>query len=129
VIRTQMKLRLSSRQKIDADLVVFSTTLGSNVITLDMNHQAGRMFKGSADIVGAKTWAFANFENAKYIPSIRFHIAAGVPQTFPNNVKMSDGARWNSGTKQWTAFDAGDYEANASYDGASWIVRISDVIS
>jgi hypothetical protein len=121
------EIKAAVATKIDGDLVVFDTTLGSNIITLDMNNQAGRFFKGNANIVVAKTWAFANYGNARYIPSIRFHVAAGVPQTFPNNVKMPDN-RWNNATKQWTAFDPGDYEATASYDGANWIVKISDVM-
>jgi hypothetical protein len=122
------EVKTAVNSKLSGDLVVFDTTLVTNIISIDVGNESGKFYKGSANIIVAKTWQFLNYANARYIPGIRFNVLVGVQQTFPNNVKMPD-SRWNSGTKQWKAEDSGDYEATATYDGTTWTIKISDVLS
>lgn len=103
-----------------------SVSTSGATITLDLDSDRLKNFKGSAAIGAAKAIAFDNVGGAAVIPSFRFTLSGAYALTFPSNVKMSD-VRWNSGTKVWTPLDAGDYEARMTYDGTNWYVTIGDV--
>ena len=105
------------------DSAVVSTAGGT--ITLDMNAQAERMFRGSASIGAVKTWALSNDTNAIFIPSVKFVMTTTDDQTFPAAFKMSTfDANWNDGTKKWTPPDVGTYEISATFDGTNWLMKI-----
>lgn len=105
------------------DSVIVSTAGGT--ITLDMNSQAQRMFKGSASIAAVKTWALSNDLIAIFIPSVKFTMTTTDDQTFPSNFKMvSFDANWNDSTKKWTPPDVGTYEMSATFDGTNWLMKI-----
>lgn len=105
------------------DSAIVSTAGG--VITLDMNSQAERMFRGSANIGAIKTWALANDANAVFIPSAKFVMTTTNIQTFPAAFKMATfDANWNNATKQWTPPDVGTYEMSATFDGTNWLMKI-----
>lgn len=106
------------------DAAVVSTAGGT--ITLDMNSQAERMFRGSASIGAAKTWALSNDTNAIFIPSVKFTMTTLNIQTFPANFKMATyDANWNSSTQQWTPPDVGTYDLQAIFDGTNWLMTIT----
>jgi len=105
-----------------------STTVNTAgaTITLDMNNQFERMFKGSANIGAVKTWVLSNDINAIFIPSVKFVMTTTNIQSFPADFKMSSfDANWNSSTKEWTPSDVGTYEMTAAFDGSNWIMKIS----
>lgn len=105
------------------DAAVANTAGG--VITLDMNAQPERMFRGSADITSPKTWALGNVSSALLIPSVKFTIGIVHPQTFPIIFKMASfDANWNSASKVWTPPDVGTYEMSAAFDGVNWLMKI-----
>lgn len=105
------------------DAVTVSTA--SAIITLDLNNQTQRMFRGSASIGAIKTWALSNDTAALFIPSVKFTMTTTNDQTFPATFKMATfDANWNSATKKWTPPDVGTYEMSATFDGANWLMKI-----
>ena len=110
--------------KASIDQLTVSTASGT--ITLDMGNQADRMFKGSGNINGPKTWIFSNTTGSILIRSFIFVMTTLDAQTMPANVAMSD-ARWD-GTI-WTPQDVGQYEATASFDGTNWLLKIEGPFS
>lgn len=105
------------------DSATVSTAGGT--ITLDMNSQAERMFKGSASIGAPKTWALSNTAEAIFIPSAKFVMTTLDLQTFPASFKMSTfDANWNPSTNVWTPPDVGTYDMSATFDGTNWLMKI-----
>lgn len=105
------------------DSVIVSTA--GSAITLDMNNQAQRMFKGSASIGAIKTWILANETAAIFIPSVKFTMTTTDDQTFPSTFKMvTFDPNWNDSTKKWTPPSTGTYEMSATFDGTNWLMKI-----
>jgi len=108
------------------DLVTTNTAGGT--ITLDMNNQTERMFKGSANIGAIKTWALSNNLVALFIPSVKFTMTSLSAQTFPATFRMATfDANWDNATKKWTPPDVGIYDMSATYDGIlsdEWFMKI-----
>lgn len=105
------------------DSVTVSTASGT--ITLNLNNQTERMFKGSANIGAVKTWALSNDASGLFIPSVRFTMTTTDDQTFPAAFKMATfDANWNNATKKWTPPDVGTYEMSATFDGTNWLMKI-----
>lgn len=93
------------------------------VIILNMRNLAERMFNGSDNITADCGWQLSNDDNAVKIPSLRFSTDAGVVHTFPANFRMNNGL-WIPADKTWTPDFAGEYEAAATYNGTTWILKI-----
>ena len=105
------------------DSAIVSTTGGT--ITLDMNNQSERMFRGSADIGAIKTWALSNHTPSIFIPSVKFTMTTTDDQTFPSTFKMVIfDANWNDSTKKWSPPAVGTYEMSATFDGTNWLMKI-----
>lgn len=83
------------------------------------------MFKGSANIGGAKIWNITDDASSLFIPSVKFTITGIGAQSFPSNVKMPKfDANWNPATNEWTPPDTGIYEMSATRDGVDWLMKI-----
>jgi len=105
------------------DSAIVSTTGGT--ITLDMNNQSERMFRGSANIGAIKTWALSNNTPSIFIPSVKFTMTTTDDQTFPSTFKMVIfDANWNDSTKKWSPPAVGTYEMSATFDGTNWLMKI-----
>ena len=105
------------------DSAIVSTTGG--IITLDMNNQSERMFRGSANIGAIKTWALSNNTPSIFIPSVKFTMTTTDDQTFPSTFKMVIfDANWNDATKKWSPPAMGTYEMSATFDGTNWLMKI-----
>lgn len=108
---------------VSSSLLRVTADTSGAAISLDMQSRADVQFISSDNIAASATISMANDSNAFYW-SWRFNLTApGIVLTFPADFYMSD-ALWNDATKEWTNIDAGDYEAQASYDGTSWVLRI-----
>lgn len=94
-------------------------------IVLNMAGAAQKNFVGSADITEAKTWQLANAARGQQF-FLNFVLDGLYAQTFPANFVMSD-ALWDDATKTWTPFDAGEYQAQAIYNGTNWVLSIVGV--
>lgn len=108
-------------------------TSGSTLV-FDMEDECSKMFYGSADIDGHRTWSVLNTSIATDF-SFSFVIDGSLngsshDQTLPANFKMSD-ARYISSTKKWRPYEAGEYFAKATTfnNGLTWKLEITDVFT
>lgn len=102
-------------------------------IVLNLGGFIERLFYGSANITGVKTWSLSNSSNAKRF-QVLFTISGMTPgasthdQTWPAGFESSDG-RWLPG-RIFRPVEDGKYEAIATtYDGVTWTIMFSDRIS
>lgn len=102
------------------DRAVVDTT--GAVITLNMDDQPYRSFKGSAVIDGPRTLAISNATKAVRIPAFTFEVDGLHPFTLPAGVLMNDVRKV---ALVWTPEVAGKYKASLDYDGAEWYLDIS----
>lgn len=116
-----------------AALTALQVDTSGSTPSLNMASLIERLFYGSVNITGLKTWSIANGTNARRF-QLNFVISGLTPggsthdQTFPATFKSSDG-RWLSG-QRWRPIEDGEYEASAStYDGVNWIISFGDKIS
>lgn len=98
---------------------------GSSPIIVDMLNVSELMLKGTVAITGIRTWQFVNYTKALRIHSIRFSITGSPVQTMPATLKMrSYQGGWDDGAKTWTPPGTGNYEADVTYDGTTWYMKI-----
>lgn len=102
-------------------------------IVLNMAGLTERLFYGSANITGLKTWSLSNTSNARRF-QLLFTIsgmtmgASTHDQTWPAGFESSDG-RWLTG-RIFRPLEDGKYQATATtYDGVTWTIMFSDRIS
>jgi hypothetical protein len=96
-------------------------------LNLDFGGKSEVIFTASAPVNGNRSWQLVNNASASRM-TIFFTIAVpgNYSQVFPSNFKMNN-PEWDKTTKAWTAYQAGDYIATATYDGSSWWMDISGV--
>lgn len=111
-----------------------SVDTSANPMVLDMDSVREMIFGSSANITGAKTIVINNATNARRL-QWRFTLSGVLTTgshdlTMPASVKMSDARVVGTGPIVWRPWDLGEYEMIATtYDGITWLVRISDVFS
>lgn len=102
-------------------------------ITLDLDGECKKLFRGLADIDEAKVWVIEGDSGATEFLFV-FGITGLTPgdsthdQTMPSNVKMSDARVVSSSPKKWRPYANGEYLARATtFDGGlNWRLEISN---
>lgn len=111
----------------DVSIENFTVVTTGGTITLDFQLFREALFTGSAAIGADKTWVFANQLNARRL-FFRFNLSGLHVQTLPATVKMPDWTGgWDDTAKTWTPSQIGDYEAEATYNGTQWNMKINGV--
>jgi hypothetical protein len=103
---------------------------GGGIITLDLADTKQGLFVGDNPIGAGKTIVLANAGSAIRLSFI-FNITGAYGLIFPAAWKMNPDPKWdNSGAAPvWTPIDAGQYQADASFDGANWNMIVSGPFS
>lgn len=108
----------------DWSINAYTVSTSGGTISFDLLSLREALFTGSAAIGAIKTWAFVNDLNARRM-FFRFNINGIYSQTLPANVKMqSFVGEWDDSAKTWTPAVTGDYEAELSYNGTTWYMKM-----
>jgi hypothetical protein len=108
----------------DWSINAYTVSTSGGTISFDLLSLREALFTGSAAIGAIKTWAFVNDLNSRRM-FFRFNINGIYSQTMPANVKMqSFVGEWDDSAKTWTPAVTGDYEAEMSYNGTTWYMKM-----
>lgn len=91
---------------------------------INMANLKERIFLGTVAIAVARTWSFTNFANT-IKARVFFTLSVASIQTMPANVFMQNFVgNWDITLKEWTPNATGNYEAEFTYDGTNFYLKI-----